>query len=94
MYILILFTCDITSIIKSWKFDNFSDFSSDIVYNIKTDIFRDVIYLIINQCEPRGPKDASGEHKVSASAAAEASEERLFYFIHVMSISYKQKICI
>ena len=29
------------------------DFSSDIDYNSKTDVFRDVIYLIINQCESR-----------------------------------------
>ena len=32
------------------------DFLSDIDYISKTDIFRDVIYLRINQCEPRRPK--------------------------------------
>ena len=39
------------------------DFSSDIDYHSKTDIFR-VICLIINQCEPRRPKASSGGHCV------------------------------
>ena len=63
------------------KIDKFDDFSSDINYSSKTDIFRDVIYLIINQCAPRRPNDASGEHKVSASRAAQASEARLLLYI-------------
>ena len=33
---------------------------------------------MINQCEPRRPKGASGEHEVSASRAAQASEARLY----------------
>ena len=37
----------------------FGDFSSDIDNNSKTDVFRDVIYLIINQCDHRCPKSAS-----------------------------------
>ena len=53
--------------IKNFKIDKFGDFSSDIEYNSKTDIFRDAISLIINQCDPRRPKGASGVHKVSAS---------------------------
>ena len=48
----------------------FCDFSSNIDYNSRTDIFRDAISLIINQCDPRRPKGASGGHKVSASRAA------------------------
>ena len=51
--------------------DKFDDFSSDIDYNSRTDVFRDVISFIINQCEPRRPKGASGGHKVSASRAAQ-----------------------
>ena len=43
------------------------DFSCDIEYNSRTDVFRDVISLIINQCDPRRRKGASGGHKVSAS---------------------------
>ena len=49
---------------------------------IKTDIFSDVIYLIINRCEPRRPKDASGEHKVPDSRSPQASEARLYVFKH------------
>ena len=37
--------------IKNFKIDKFCDFSSDIDYKSKTDVFKDVSYLIINQCE-------------------------------------------
>ena len=63
--------------IKNFKIDKFGDFLSDIDYNSRTDIFRDAISLIINQCDPRRPKGAFGGHKVSASRAAQASEARL-----------------
>ena len=53
------------------------DFSSDIDFYTKMDIFCDVISLIINQCDLRRPKGASGGHKVSASRGAQASEARL-----------------
>ena len=36
--------------IKNFKFDKFGDFLSDIDFKTKTDIFRDDISLIINQC--------------------------------------------
>ena len=65
-------------LIKNFKIDKFGDFSSDIDYNSRTDIFRDDISLIINQCDSRRPKGASGGHEVSASRAAKASEARLF----------------
>ena len=61
------------------KFDKFGDSSVDIDYNSKTDVFRDLIYLTINQCEPRRSKDASVGHFVFASRAAQASEARLWY---------------
>ena len=64
--------------IKIFKIDNFGDFSCDIDYNSRTDVFRDVISLIINQCDLRRPKGASGGHLVSASRAAQASEARLY----------------
>ena len=75
-------------LIKILKIDNFGDFSCDIEYNSRTDVFRDVIALIINQCDPRRPKGPSGGHKVSASRAAQASEaclyilklQEMFYF--------------
>ena len=50
--------------IKIFKIDKFGDFPCDIDYNIRTDVFRDVISLIINQCDPRRPKGASGGHSV------------------------------
>ena len=65
--------------IKNFKIDKFDDFPCDILdYNSRTDIFRDVISLINNQCDLRRPKGASGGHKVSASRAAQASEARLY----------------
>ena len=63
---------------QNFKKDKFGDFMSDIDFNTKMDIFKDVISLIINQCDPRRPKGASGGHKVSASRAAQASEPRLY----------------
>ena len=64
--------------IKILKIDNFGDFSCDIDYNSRTDIFSDVFSFIINYCDPRHPQGASGGHKVSASRAAQASEARLY----------------
>ena len=65
-------------LINFFKNDNFGDFSSAIDYSIGTEVFRDVISILINQCDPRRPKGASGGHKVSASRAAQASEVRLY----------------
>ena len=67
-------------LIKCFKIVKFCHFSSVILvdYNSRTDVFRDVISLIINQCDPRRPKGASGGHFVSASRAAEASEAGLY----------------
>ena len=42
--------------IKNFKIDKFGDFSSDIDHHSRTDIFRDAIPIIINQCDPRRPK--------------------------------------
>ena len=64
-------------LIKILKIDKFGEFSCDIDYNSKTDVFRDVISLMINQCDPRRSKGASGGHKVSASRAAQGNEARL-----------------
>ena len=36
--------------IKNFKIDKFGDISSEIGFNTKMDIFRDVISLTINQC--------------------------------------------
>ena len=56
-----------SSRIKNFKIDKFGDFSSEIDFKTKMDIFRDVISLIINQCDPRRPKGSSGGHEVSPS---------------------------
>ena len=64
--------------IKILKIDKFGDFSCDIEYNSRIEIFRDVISLTINQCDPRRPQGAPGGHKVSASRAAQACEARLY----------------
>ena len=69
--------------IRILKIDKLADFSCDIDYNSKTDVFRDVISLIINKCDHRRPKGASSGHKVSANRATQASEARLFYKISV-----------
>ena len=73
---------------QNLKKDKFGDFSSDIDYtrNSRTDVFRDVISFIINPCEPRGPKGASGGHKVSANRLAQASEARLLTIISTLRI--------
>ena len=57
--------------------------SSGIDFSSKSDIFRDVISLIINQFNPRRPKGASRGHKVSVSRAAQASESRLLIIMLV-----------
>ena len=69
-------------LIKNVKIDKFGDFSSDIDFQSKIDIFRDDISLIINQCHPRRPKGNSGGHELSASRAAQASEARLYIYIN------------
>ena len=72
------------------KNSNFVIFSCDIDYSNRTDVFRDVIYLIIYQFYSRRPKGASGGHKVSASPAAQASEARLYILYE--KISYQLAI--
>ena len=62
-------------VLKNYKF---GDFSCDIDYYGGTDLLRDVISFIINQCNPRRPKSDSGGHKVFASRAGQASEARLY----------------
>ena len=63
---------------QNLKIDKFGDLSCDIDFSSRTDVFRDAISLIINQCDLRRPKGASVGHKVSPSFAAQASEARLY----------------
>ena len=73
---------------QNLKFDKFADFSCDIEYNSRTDVFRDVISLIINHCDPRRSNGASGGHKVSPSRVAQASEARMLFRKAVEIISF------
>ena len=61
------------------KIYKFGDYPCDIDYNSRTDVFRHVFTLIVNQCGSRRPKGASAGHKVSASRAAQA---RKVHFYH------------
>ena len=81
--------------IKNFKIDKFGDFSSDIDYQSRTDIFRDALSLVIYQCDPRRPKGASVGYKVSASRAAQASEARLlllFVFVYFLFFYLDSKL--
>ena len=69
-------------LIKILKIDKFGDFSSDIDINTKMAIFRDVIFHIINQCDPRRPKGASGGHKVSASRRSASKRSALVVIMY------------
>ena len=51
--------------IKFLKIDKFGDFSCDIDYNIRTDVFCNEISIIFNKCNPKRSKGASGGHFVS-----------------------------
>ena len=53
--------------IKIFKIDKFGDFSCDMDFNSRADVFRDVISHIINQCDHRRPKGACGHKPSSAS---------------------------
>ena len=75
---------------QNFKIDKFGDFSSDIDFNTKIDIFRDAISLIINQNDPRRPKGSSGGHIVR--------QPRLWSLIQVstklfLMPSYPRKSC-
>ena len=66
-------------LIKNFKIDKFDDFSSEIDFNTKMDIFRDVISLIINQCDPRRPKGASGDTKCPPAAQRKQAKRACNY---------------
>ena len=63
--------------IKILKIDEFGDFSCDIDYNSSTDIFRDVLSLIINQYYP-SQRAPLADTKCPHAAPRRASEARLF----------------
>ena len=71
------------------KIGKLCDFSCDIDYSTKTNVFRDVFSLIINQSDPTRPKSASDGHFVPANLAAQASEARLYIYIYILSFNIK-----
>ena len=67
--------------IKNKKITNFVIFRMiSIIYNSKTDVFRDIFYHMIYQCRPRCTKGTSSGHKVSTSFTAQVSETRLYIY--------------
>ena len=72
--------------INSLIIDKFCIFLSVIDYNSKTDVFRDVIYVLFTQCELRRPMDASGGSEVYVCRAALAFDARLYMHQPYLSI--------
>ena len=69
------------------KIDNFGDFSCDIDYNSSTDVFRDVISIIMNQCDPRRPKRASADTKCPPAAQRKQAKHACnIYTITILTI--------
>ena len=64
--------------IKIFKIDKFGDFSCDIDYNSRTDVFKDVISFIINKCDHRRPKGASGGHSIRQPRSASKRSELVY----------------
>ena len=93
-----------SSRIKNFKIDKFGDFSSDIDYNSRTDIFRDAISLIINQCDlqategslrrtqsvrqPRSASKRSALVILTLSAVADFSYDIPFLYNLYLKINY------
>ena len=73
--------------IKILKNDKFGNFSCDIDYNNRSDVSRNAISLIINQCDSRRPKCGSGGHKVFASRARKQAKRAC---VLLWTISLKQ----
>ena len=76
---------------KILKIDKLGDFSCDSDYSSRTDVFRDVISLRNNQCDPRRPQGASGGHKMSASRVVQQTKHAC-YNITRTDISFKTYI--
>ena len=70
-----------------FKNSQFGDFSSEIDFNTKMDIFRDVISLIINQCDSRRPKGASGGYEVSAGGSLRSPGVTLVNYTEITSLN-------
>ena len=86
-------------LIKILKIDKFGDFSSEIYFKTKMDIFRDYISLIINQCHPQAtegslPRTRSVRQPRSASkrSALVSLNKALQWWYKNMNISLLLKL--
>ena len=68
---------------QNFKIDKFGDFSSDIDFKSKMDIFRDDISFIINQCYPQATEGSLRRTQSVRQSAAQASESRLYIYIYI-----------
>ena len=64
-------------LIKIFKIDKFGDFSCDIDYHSRTDVFRDVIHLIINQLTPGDRREPPADTK--CPPAAQRKQANIYY---------------
>ena len=63
--------------IKILKIDKFGDFPCDIDYKSRTDVFRDVIPVIINQCDPRRLRGTQSVRQPRSASKRSAVESLL-----------------
>ena len=70
-------------LIKILKIDKFGDFSCDIDFNSRRDVFRDVISLIINQSRPQVPKGRLWRTQ-SVRQMSSASKRRTLVYIYTL----------
>ena len=69
-------------LIKIWKIDKFGDFSSDIDFITKMDIFRDDFSLIINQFHLQATEGSLWRTQSVRQPRSKVSEARLYFWIH------------
>ena len=72
-------------LIKILKIDKFGDFSSDIDFKTKMDIFRDDIFLIINQFHPQATE---GSHRRTQSVRQPRSTSKRSALVNIIMIGY------
>ena len=77
-------------LIKILKIDKFGDFSCEIDYNRRTDVFRDVISLIINQCHlqaTEGSLRRTQSVRQPRSASKRSALVYIYIYIYIQGVS-------
>ena len=72
--------------IKNFKIDKFGDFSSEIGFNTKMDIFRDVISLIINQCHLQATEGSLRQTRSVRQPRSASKRSALVLYIYKQTI--------